>query len=167
MSFLTKIFGSSNQRALKRMQVYVDKINLLESEYQQLSDDDLAGLRIKLKESSKDSDFDLLAHAFAATREASVRTIGLRHFDAQMLGGIALSEGNIAEMKTGDSITVRDKSKKLDIILNAIKMVKGDLNISWLSVDKAKMEGTFVSFPERDEIDLTLNEQLVVEYYSR
>ena len=62
---------------------------------------------------------------------------------------------------------ILDKKIKLDIILNAIKMVKGDLNISWLSVDKAKMEGTFVSFPERDEIDLTMNEQLVVEYYSR
>ena len=76
---------------------------------------------------------------------------------------------NIASyrLKPGDSITVRDKSKKLDIILNSIKMVKGDLNISWLSVDKAKMEGIFVSFPERDEIDLTMNEQLVVEYYSR
>ena len=118
MSFLTKIFGSSNQRALKRMQVYVDKINLLESEYQQLSDDDLAGLRIKLKESSKDSDFDLLAHAFAATREASVRTIGLRHFDAQMLGGIALSEGNIAEMKTGEGKTL---VATLPVYLNAIQ----------------------------------------------
>ena len=118
MSFLTKIFGSSNQRALKRMQVYVDKINLLESEYQQLSDDDLAGLRIKLKESSKDSGFDLLAHAFAATREASVRTIGLRHFDAQMLGGIALSEGNIAEMKTGEGKTL---VATLPAYLNAIQ----------------------------------------------
>jgi preprotein translocase subunit SecA len=118
MSFLTKIFGSSNQRALKRMQVYVDKINLLESEYQQLSDDDLAGLRIKLKESSKDGSFDLLAHAFAATREASVRTIGLRHFDAQMLGGIALSEGNIAEMKTGEGKTL---VATLPAYLNAIQ----------------------------------------------
>ena len=118
MSFLTKIFGSSNQRALKRMQVYVDKINLLESEYQQLSDDDLAGLRIKLKESSKDNSFDLLAHAFAATREASVRTIGLRHFDAQMLGGIALSEGNIAEMKTGEGKTL---VATLPAYLNAIQ----------------------------------------------
>ena len=118
MSFLTKIFGSSNQRALKRMQVHVDKINLLESEYQQLSDDDLAGLRIKLKESSKDSGFDLLAHAFAATREASVRTIGLRHFDAQMLGGIALSEGNIAEMKTGEGKTL---VATLPAYLNAIQ----------------------------------------------
>ena len=76
---------------------------------------------------------------------------------------------NIASyrLKPGDIITVRDRSKKLDIILNSIKMVKGDLNISWLTVDKAKMEGTFVNFPERDEIDLTMNEQLVVEYYSR
>ena len=76
---------------------------------------------------------------------------------------------NIASyrLKPGDLITVRDKSKKLDLILNSIKMVKGDLNISWLSVDKAKMEGTFISLPERDEIDLTMNEQLVVESYSR
>ena len=76
---------------------------------------------------------------------------------------------NIASyrLRPGDVITVRDRSKKLDIILNSIKMVKGDLNISWLTVDKAKMEGTFVNFPERDEIDLTINEQLVVEYYSR
>ena len=117
MSFLTKIFGSSNQRALKRMQVSVDQINALESEYQQLSDNDLSDLRVKLKESSKDTNFDLLAHAFAATREASVRTIGLRHFDAQMLGGIALSEGNIAEMKTGEGKTL---VSTLPVFLNAL-----------------------------------------------
>ena len=117
MSFLTKIFGSSNQRALKRMQVSVNQINLLEPEYQQLSDDELSGLRVKLKESSKDTSFDLLVHAFAATREASVRTIGLRHFDAQMLGGIALSEGNIAEMKTGEGKTL---VATLPVYLNAL-----------------------------------------------
>ena len=118
MSFLTKIFGSSNQRALKRMQVSVDDINALESEYQQLSDDELSGLRVKLRESSKDTSFNLLVHAFAATREASVRTIGLRHFDAQMLGGIALSEGNIAEMKTGEGKTL---VATLPAYLNAVK----------------------------------------------
>ncbi len=106
MSFLTKIFGSSNQRALKRMQISVDQINELEKDYQQLSDDELANLRNKLKESSKDESFSLLPHAFAATREASLRTTGLRHFDSQMLGGIALSEGNIAEMKTGEGKTL-------------------------------------------------------------
>ena len=100
------------------MQVSVNQINLLESEYQQLSDDELSGLRVKLKESSKDTSFDLLVHAFAATREASVRTIGLRHFDAQMLGGIALSEGNIAEMKTGEGKTL---VATLPAYLNAVK----------------------------------------------
>ena len=118
MSFLTKIFGSSNQRSLKRMQTSVDLINELESDYQQLSDDELANLRIKLKESSQDINFNLLTHAFAATREASVRTIGLRHFDAQMLGGIALSEGNIAEMKTGEGKTL---VATLPVYLNAVK----------------------------------------------
>ena len=106
MSFLTKIFGSSNQRALKRMQISVDQINGLELDYQKLSDHELIELRSKLKESIKDSGFNLLAHAFAATREASVRATGLRHFDSQMLGGIALSEGNIAEMKTGEGKTL-------------------------------------------------------------
>ncbi|MDB4043437.1 preprotein translocase subunit SecA [Gammaproteobacteria bacterium] len=106
MSFLTKIFGSSNQRSLKRMQVFVDEINVLESDYQKLSDDELANLRSKLKSSSSDENFPLIAHAFAATREASIRTTGLRHFDSQMLGGIALSEGNIAEMKTGEGKTL-------------------------------------------------------------
>ena len=106
MSFLTKIFGSSNQRSLKRMRISVDQINDLEPYYQELSDGELANLRGKLKESSKDLSFNLLAHAFAATREASVRATGLRHFDSQMLGGIALSEGNIAEMKTGEGKTL-------------------------------------------------------------
>ena len=106
MSFLTEIFGSSNQRSLKRMQISVDQINALEPDYKKLSDSELASHRNKLKESSKDSNFNLLAHAFAATREASVRATGLRHFDSQMLGGIALSEGNIAEMKTGEGKTL-------------------------------------------------------------
>lgn len=118
MSFLTKIFGSSNQRSLKRMQVFVDEINVLESDYQKLSDDELANLRSKLKSSSGDEDFPLIAHAFAATREASIRTTGLRHFDSQMLGGIALSEGNIAEMKTGEGKTL---VATLPAYLNAVQ----------------------------------------------
>ena len=100
---------------------------------------------------------------FGPTRSAARQLVSHAHF---MVNG---SKVNIASyrLKPGDVVQVRDKSKKLDIILNSIKMVKGDLNISWLSVDKAKMEGTFVNYPERDEIDLTMNEQLVVEYYSR
>ena len=118
MSFLTKIFGSSNQRSLKRMQFFVDEINVLESDYQKLSDDELANLRSKLKSSSSDENFPLIAHAFAATREASIRTTGLRHFDSQMLGGIALSEGNIAEMKTGEGKTL---VATLPAYLNAVQ----------------------------------------------
>ena len=118
MSFLTKIFGSSNQRSLKRMQVFVDEINVLESDYQKLSDDELANLRSKLKSSSSDENFPLIGHAFAATREASKRTTGLRHFDSQMLGGIALSEGNIAEMKTGEGKTL---VATLPAYLNAVQ----------------------------------------------
>ena len=100
---------------------------------------------------------------FAPTRPAARQLVSHAHFLVNN------KKVNIASyrLKPGDIIKVRDKSKKLDVILNSIKMVKGDLNISWLAVDKAKMEGTFVNFPERDEIDLTMNEQLVVEYYSR
>ena len=118
MSFLTKIFGSSNQRSLKRMQIIVDQINNLESEYQELSDEELSSLREKFRTLKKDSGFDLLAHTFAATREVSVRTTGLRHFDCQMLGGIALSEGNIAEMKTGEGKTL---VATLPAYFNAVK----------------------------------------------
>ena len=118
MSFLTKIFGSSNQRSLKRMQVFVDRANELESHYQELSDEELKNLRSNLKQSQRDTDFDLLPHAFAAVREASVRSIGLRHFDSQMLGGIALSEGNIAEMKTGEGKTL---VATLPAYLNAVR----------------------------------------------
>ena len=100
---------------------------------------------------------------FAPTRSSARQLVSHAHF---MVNGVKV---NIASyrLKPGDVVQVREKSKKLDIILNAIKMVKGDLSVSWLSVDKAKMEGKFVNYPERDEIDLTMNEQLVVEYYSR
>ena len=118
MSFLTKLFGSSNQRALKRMQVSVDEINNLESHYKNLSDQELSDLKSELKKSKEDPSFNLLAHTFAATREASIRTTGLRHFDAQMLGGIALSEGNIAEMKTGEGKTL---VATLPAYLNAVQ----------------------------------------------
>jgi preprotein translocase subunit SecA len=118
MSFLTKIFGSSNQRSLKRMQVYVDRINSLEPEYQKLSDEAFSALKSNLNTSHKEDPEALLSHAFAATREASIRTTQLRHFDCQMLGGIALSEGNIAEMKTGEGKTL---VATLPAFLNAVQ----------------------------------------------
>ena len=67
----------------------------------------------------------------------------------------------------GDVIEVRKKSKKMDIILDAMRRIKGDMDLPWLGLDKAKMQGTFVAVPDRDEMQLTVNEQLVVELYSK
>ena len=100
---------------------------------------------------------------FAPSRPSARQLVSHAHF---MVNGRKVNIPSY-RLKPGDIIEVKDKSKKLDIILDAIKMVKGDLNVSWLSLDKTKMSGTFVNYPERQEIDLTVNEQLVVEYYSR
>ena len=70
-------------------------------------------------------------------------------------------------LKPGDEIEVRDKSKKNDHVLDSMRRIKGDIELSWLDLDKAKMKGTFVSIPERDEMNLTVNEQLVVELFSK
>ena len=64
-------------------------------------------------------------------------------------------------------VSVRNKSKKLDIILESMKRIKGDMDLTWLGLDKGKMRGTFQSVPERDEMQLKVNEQLVVELYSK
>ena len=70
-------------------------------------------------------------------------------------------------LKPGDNISVRDKSKKMDIILDSIRTIKGDIDLSWLNLDKAKMTGNFVAVPDREDMQLTVNEQLVVELYSK
>ena len=70
-------------------------------------------------------------------------------------------------LNPGDVIEVCKKSKKMDIILDAMRRIKGDMDLPWLGLDKAKMRGTFVAVPDRDEMQLTVNEQLVVELYSK
>jgi len=72
-----------------------------------------------------------------------------------------------SSLKPGDIIHVRDGSKKMDVIINSMKRIKGDIELPWLELDKAKMTGTFLAVPERDEMALTVNEQLVVELYSK
>ena len=106
--FIGKIFGTSNDRNLKRMQKFVDAINSLDEGYSSKEDSFYNELKSDLsKKFSQNNDlYSILPEAFAAVREAGKRTIGLRHFDAQMLGGIALAEGNIAEMKTGEGKTL-------------------------------------------------------------
>ncbi len=105
----SKIFGSKNSRVLKRMSSYVMEANALESELESKPDNYFKELQSEILSIYKDSNNDIykiLPLAFAAVREASKRTIGLRHFDSQLLGGIALAEGNIAEMKTGEGKTL-------------------------------------------------------------
>ena len=107
-SLLKKIFGSRNSRILNEYKSYVNKINSLESKYQDLSHNELKDATVQLKaEYAKSGNLDhLLVEAFAIVREASVRTLGLRHYDEQVLGGIALHFGKIAEMKTGEGKTL-------------------------------------------------------------
>ncbi len=105
---LTRLLGGSNEGVIKRLQKIVDEINALEPDYERLSDDQL---RAKTDEFRKlhqqgESLDDILPDAYAAVREASKRTLGMRHFDVQMIGGIALHEGKIAEMKTGEGKTL-------------------------------------------------------------
>ena len=109
LSFFSNIFGTNNDRILKRMSVLVNKANELEKELSNKPDTYFKELKNLLSQDYKDSNEDIysiLPLAFAAVREASKRTLGLRHFDSQMLGGISLAEGNIAEMKTGEGKTL-------------------------------------------------------------
>ena len=106
--FLKKVFGSKNDRELKRMAPLVDRITTLEPEYRDLSDAQLQAKTALFKE-RLDADEpldDLLPEAFATAREASVRVLGMRPFDVQVIGGIVLHEGKIAEMKTGEGKTL-------------------------------------------------------------
>jgi len=107
-NLLSKIFGSSNSRKLKKIQRKVNAINELESELEKLSDAELKERTPQLRERYENGESldAILPEAFALVREASKRTLGLRHFDVQMVGGIVLYEGDIAEMRTGEGKTL-------------------------------------------------------------
>ena len=109
LNLFSNIFGSSNDRILKKMMLHVSAANNLEEDLSKKSDSYFKDLKNDLSRTYKDNDkniYSILPLAFAAVREASKRTLGLRHFDSQMLGGISLAEGNIAEMKTGEGKTL-------------------------------------------------------------
>ena len=109
LNFFSNIFGSSNDRTLKKMMMHVSAANNLEKELSEKPDEYFLSLKTELQKKYTENDkniYAILPHAFAAVREASKRTLGLRHFDSQMLGGISLAEGNIAEMKTGEGKTL-------------------------------------------------------------
>jgi len=106
--FLTKIFGSQNERVLKKLTPLVDQINTLEAGLKSLDDDALRAKTgdLKTRLSNGSPLDDLLPEAFALVREASIRTLGMRHFDCQLIGGMVLHDGKISEMKTGEGKTL-------------------------------------------------------------
>ena len=118
--FLKKLFGDDNENEIRRMEEYVERINALEPEMQKLSDASLAGKTVEFRKRLEEGETleQLLPEAFAVVREASVRTTGMRHFDVQLLGGVTLHEGNIAEMKTGEGKTL---VATLPVYLNALE----------------------------------------------
>ncbi|MDR2789999.1 MAG: preprotein translocase subunit SecA [Campylobacteraceae bacterium] len=121
LSFLGKIFGTQNEREVKKYAKRITAINDLEQKYQAMSDDELKAVFAVFRESVKlggKSLDDVLNDVFAITREASVRTTGLRHFDVQLIGGLVLHDGNIAEMKTGEGKTL---VATLPVVLNALE----------------------------------------------
>jgi preprotein translocase subunit SecA len=118
-SFLTRVFGSKNERELKKLQPIVEKINTLEAEIQSKSDEQLRAQTQLFKDRLEKGEIleDILPEAFATVREASVRSLKMRHFDVQLIGGIVLHQGKIAEMKTGEGKTL---AATLPAYLNAL-----------------------------------------------
>ena len=116
---LSKVLGSHNDRLIKKYNSQVNKINSLEEHMKSLSDSDLSSMTDKLKErlKEKESVESVLPEAFAVVREASQRTLGLRHYDVQLIGGMVLDEGSISEMGTGEGKTL---VATLPAYLNAI-----------------------------------------------
>jgi preprotein translocase subunit SecA len=119
MSILKKIFGDENKKELKKIQPLVDEINSLEPEFEKLDNNQLVQRTLELKELLKQgkSKDEILTQAFTLSREAAKRTLNQRHFDVQIIGGIVLHQGKIAEMKTGEGKTL---ASTLPIFLNAL-----------------------------------------------
>ncbi len=117
--FLREIVGDSNERELKRLQPIVKEINQLEPEFEKLSNEQLRAMTNEFKQRLQKGEEldDILPEAFAAVREAAKRTLGQRHFDVQLLGGLVLHQGKIAEMKTGEGKTL---VATLPVYLNAL-----------------------------------------------
>jgi preprotein translocase subunit SecA len=119
-AFMGKVFGTANDRELKKYAKKVKKINALESKYEALSDDELKAAFEELKSSVQNEEKtldDVLEDSFAITREAGKRVLNMRHFDVQLIGGMVLHDGRIAEMKTGEGKTL---VATLAITLNAM-----------------------------------------------
>jgi len=107
-SLLTKVFGTKHEREIKKLRPLVDQINALEPQFEKLSDAELQGKTAEFKQQLENgaSLDDILVPAFATAREAGKRVLGMRHYDVQLIGGMVLHQGKIAEMKTGEGKTL-------------------------------------------------------------
>ena len=114
-----KLFKSYSEKQVKKIRPIVDQINNLEPEMEKLSDSELRNKTVEFKEQLKNGSTldDILPEAFAVVREASKRVLGMRHFDVQLIGGVILHQGRIAEMKTGEGKTL---VATLPVYLNAL-----------------------------------------------
>ena len=112
-----------------------------------------------------ESRLDNVVHrlGFAISRPAARQLVSHKHI---LLNGKCVNIPSLI-VKPGDVVSIRNKSKKMDCVIESMKNIKGDIDLAWLSLDKAKMSGTFISIPEREDMKLTVNEQLVVELYSK
>jgi preprotein translocase subunit SecA len=120
MLILKKIFGDSNEKYLKKIRPIVEKINSLEKDYQKIPDEKLKEKTLEFKERLKKGETldQILPEAYALVREAAKRTLGQRHFDVQIMGAIALHQGKIVEMKTGEGKTL---TATMPLYLNALE----------------------------------------------
>ncbi len=116
MSIFSKIFGDPNEKIIKSLQPIVDEINSLEPKFKAMSDEELKGMTSELKKKADKLD-EILPEAFAVSREAAKRVLGQRHYDVQLMGGIVLHRGQIAEMRTGEGKTL---VATLPMYLNAL-----------------------------------------------
>ena len=114
-----RLFKTYSEKEVKRVRPIVEKINSLEPEIQKLSDEELRNKTAEFKDRLTKGETldDILSEAFAVVREASKRVLGMRHFDVQLIGGIILHQGRIAEMKTGEGKTL---VATLPVYLNAL-----------------------------------------------
>ena len=119
LGFIKRFLGDNNDKEIARYRKVVEKINALEPQMQALTDDKLTGYTNKFRERLANGETldDILPEAFAVVREGSRRVLGMRHFDVQLIGGMCLHEGRIAEMRTGEGKTL---VATLPVYLNAL-----------------------------------------------
>ena len=109
MGFMEKIFGDINTKEVKKIEKTADQVMALDASMAALSDEELKGKTAELKErlAAGETLDDILVEAFAVCREAAARSVGMKHFKVQVIGGIALHQGRISEMKTGEGKTLQ------------------------------------------------------------